>query len=106
MHQLLQQEELLAFFSSSAFEDMLLKVANDDVASYRNNNDWLVHHPNKALIFNNLDDIWNDLKLAYNSDFKGLVYGSLPKDEAILQTLNTIKERLSNIKWTIAIPPK
>jgi hypothetical protein len=101
LHQLLQQEEFLKFFQSRAFDDMLLKVANDDVASFRNNNKWLNYHPNAALIFNDLEKVWNELKTIYNGDFKNLVYGELPKEEAILETLKMIQQRLKSISWNI-----
>lgn len=45
LHQLLKQKEFLDFFHSTDFEEMLLKVANDDIASFKNNNKWLIHHP-------------------------------------------------------------
>jgi hypothetical protein len=51
LHQLLKHDEFLKFFQSTAFDKMLLKVANDDVTSFRNNNKWLIYHPNEALIF-------------------------------------------------------
>jgi hypothetical protein len=35
LHQLLQQHEFLAFFHSRDFDEMLLKVANDDVTSFK-----------------------------------------------------------------------
>ena len=57
LHQLLKQDEFLKFFQSTAFDEMLLKVANDDVASFRNNNKWLNYHPNEALIFKDLENI-------------------------------------------------
>jgi hypothetical protein len=106
LHQLLQQDEFLKFFQSTAFDEMLLKVANDDVASFRNNNQWLVHHPNEALIFKDLENIWSELKTIYNGDFKNLVYGALPREEAILETLKMIQDRLKTISWTIKIEPK
>jgi len=56
LHQLLQQKEYSDFFDSTAFEEMLLKVANDDVFSYRNSNEWLVHHPNEAVMFKDLGE--------------------------------------------------
>lgn len=106
LHQLLKQEEFLKFFQSPAFDEMLLKVANDDVASFRNNNKWLNYHPNEALIFKDLENVWNELKTIYNDDFKNLVYGELPKEEVILKTLKMIQERLKAIFWTIKIEPK
>ncbi len=106
LHQLLQQDEFLKFFQSTDFDEMLLKVANDDVASFRNNNKWLNYHPIEALIFKDLENVWNELKTIYNGDFKNLVYGELPKEEAILETLKKIQERLKAISWTIKIEPK
>jgi Nucleotidyl transferase AbiEii toxin, Type IV TA system len=106
LHQLLNQEEYITFFQSTAFDEMLLKVANDDVASFKNSNHWLIHHPNKALIFNDLDNVWSDLKTIYSGDFKSLVYGVLPKEEAVLDTLKLIKERLKTITWTIRLKTK
>ena len=106
LHQLLQQQEFMDFFQSPAFDEMLLKVANDDVVSFRNNNQWLIHPPKEALIFKDLNIIWNELKGAYNGDFKNLVYGNLPNDEAVLSTLQKIKARLASIHWTIKIDIK
>jgi hypothetical protein len=103
LHQLLRQKEFSEFFHSSAFDNMLLKVAMDDVVSFRNNNKWLNHHPSEAIIFKDLENIWNELKTAYNGDFKNLVYGDFPLDIAVLQTLKMIQERLKTISWTIKI---
>ena len=106
LHQLLQQKEFSDFFDSAAFSVMLLKVANDDVASYKNSNEWLIYHPNEALIFKNVENVWKELKVVYNGDFKNLVYGPLSDEANILVTLKRIKDRLSTIKWTIEIGNK
>lgn len=103
LHQLLQQKEFSDFLDSPVFEEMLVKVATDDVTSFRNNNKWLVNHPNDALIFRDLDAIWEMLKGAYNGDFKNLVYGDLPKEENVFVTLKRIKERLQIITWNIKV---
>ena len=101
LHQLLKQDVFLGFFHSKAFDEMLLKVAKDDVASFRNNKQWLIHHPNEALIFKDLDKVWGTIKTTYLSDFKDLVYGDLPKEDDVLNTLKMIQERLKTISWTI-----
>jgi len=106
LHQLLKQEEFFKFFQSTAFDEMLLKVANDDVTSFRNNNKWLNYHPIEALIFKDLENVWNELRTIYNGDFKNLVYGELPKEEAILETLKMIQERLKVVYWTLKIEHK
>lgn len=103
LHQLLQQKEFLDFFHSPEFEVMLLTVANDDIVSFKNNNKWLENHPSNALIFYELDTVWEDLKMTYNGTFKNLVYGDLPKEGAILATLKMIKERLIIITWEIKV---
>jgi len=101
LHQLLQQKEFSDFFHSLAFDEMLLKVANDDVVSFKNNNQWLNYHPNDALVFKDLDNVWNELKTIYNTNFKDLVYGELPKEIAVLDTLKMIKKRLKPIIWKV-----
>ncbi len=107
LHQLLQQKEFSDFFDSTAFSSMLLKVANDDVASYKNSNEWLIHHPNEALLFKEIENVWAVLKVVYYGDFKNLVYGgTLPKEADVLATLKRIKERLASIKWNIQIKGK
>lgn len=103
LHQLLNQKEFSDFFNSVAFEEMLLKVAKDDVVSFKNNNKWLIHHPNEALIFKDLEHVWSELKAIYSTDFKNLLYGEVPKEEAVLGTLKRIQERLKTITWTITL---
>jgi hypothetical protein len=103
LHQLLKQKEFLDFLKSKNFDDMILKVANDDVTSFRNNNKWLNFHPNEALIFRDLEVVWSELKSIYIGDFKNLVYGEFPKQEDILETLKLIQERLKTISWNIKV---
>jgi len=106
LHQLLKQKEYSDFFNSPEFDKMLLKVANDDVASFRNNNQWLVHHPKDALIFSKLEEVWKELELVYNGDFKKIVYGELPNSDDVLKTMKMIKERLNKVEWTVRIEAK
>jgi len=104
LYQILQQEEFSKFLDSPEFDQMLLKVANDDVKSFKNSNEWLIHHPTNSLFFNNLHIIWDELKVVYNGDFKKLYYGiNFPNEAAVLITLKRIKERLSKITWNIEI---
>jgi hypothetical protein len=103
LHQLLKQNEFLDFLRSKNFDDMILKVANDDVISFRNNNKWLNFHPNEALIFKDLEAVWSELKSIYIGDFKNLVYGEFPKQDEILETLKLIQERLKTISWSIKV---
>lgn len=103
LYQLLQNKELADFFYSSAFDKMLLKVANDDVTSFRNNNSWLVYHPSEALMFRELDNAWEELKPVYSGDFKKLVFADFPNEADIYVTLKQIKQRLLSVTWTIKV---
>lgn len=103
LHQLLRQTEFSDFLQSAAFDEMLLKVAQDDIASFRNNNAWLAHHPGKALFFASLENIWKELAPVYTGDFSNLVYGDLPAETSVLDTLQRIKDRLGSVSWSVTL---
>jgi hypothetical protein len=103
IHQLLQNKEIKFFFESSDFDEMLLKVAQDDVESFKLGNSWLANHPNDALLFGELEKTWKAIKDTYNNQFKNLVYGELPKDTSILETLQLVEERMKTTKWEIKL---
>jgi hypothetical protein len=100
---MLEDSELSEFFDSDDFDKMLLKVANDDIVSFKNNNKWLVHRPEKALIFSDTDNVWLELKKVYNSGFRNLVFGKLPDEKEVLATLIRIRDRLKRVDWKIEI---
>ncbi|MEH6659719.1 nucleotidyl transferase AbiEii/AbiGii toxin family protein [Leeuwenhoekiella marinoflava] len=101
IHQLLKDENLFEFFNSEAFELMLLKVGNDDIQSFKNNNKWLASHPKDALIFKNTEETWYKIRATYQNEFKFLVYGEFPPEDEVLNTLNQVSKRLKLIKWSI-----
>jgi Nucleotidyl transferase AbiEii toxin, Type IV TA system len=102
IHKLLQNEAINQFFNSLAFDDMLLKVGNDDLISYRNRNTWLGNHPSTAMLFSDTINTWNQISKTYNSKFKEeMVFGELPSNKDILDTLHEVANRLKSIKWTI-----
>jgi hypothetical protein len=106
LHQLLKVPAILAFFESPEFEEMLSLVGQDDVESFKNNNDWLAYHPSEAIIFRETEETWKLLENTYTNEFGNLVYGVLPKSEEILGSLIKISERLKAIKWNLEIPKK
>lgn len=106
LYKLLNNAELLEFFNSKSFDELLIRVANDDVISYKNKNEWLTHHPVKAKIFAELETVWKELKDSYNGAFRDLVFGTFPQDEKILNNLLTIKNRLKSIEWNIKVEAK
>lgn len=103
IHQLLQDKDIKAFFNSTNFDQMLLTVAQDDVESFKTDNSWLAHHPKDALIFNDLNTAWDELKETYNGSFKNLVFGEFPNDNDVFNSLKLVKERLKNIEWVVKL---
>ena len=101
LHQLLRLEELSGFLEGEEFEVMLKKVAQDDVEGYKSNNQWLAIHPKEAIIFKETNDTWNSLKSAYLGGFSDLVYGKLPDEKDIFETISRIASRLQPMSWTI-----
>ncbi|REG94482.1 nucleotidyl transferase AbiEii/AbiGii toxin family protein [Algoriphagus antarcticus] len=101
LHQLLRLDELSAFLDGEEFEVMLKKVAQDDVEGYKSNNQWLAIHPKEAIIFKETNDTWNALKSAYLGGFSDLVYGKLPDEKDIFETISRIASRLQTMSWTI-----
>lgn len=101
IHLILKDKNINSFFRSDDFDAMLLRVANDDIASFKNNNEWLANHPTTAIIFSETTDTWNKIKSVYTSSFSELVFGQLPDEKGMLNTLTEIANRLKNIEWNI-----
>ena len=103
LHQMLQQKEILDFFESEDFEKMLNKVGQDDVASYKNDNEWLKFHPKDSRFFAKLDEIWTQLEPTYKTDFRNLVYGELPDSGKVKLSLERLKYRIEQIVWSVEV---
>lgn len=101
LHQLLQTKEFSDFFESDEFETMFLKVANDDIKSFKHDIEWLNIHPKEAKIFSDLENVWKEIEPVYNGTFRGLTYGYFPKEKEILATLSRIKNRISLFNWNV-----
>jgi predicted nucleotidyltransferase component of viral defense system len=101
IHMMLKDSELNSFFNSKEFDVMLLKVANDDVISFKNNNKWLSNHPTTTILFSETENTWNQIKDTYETNFKELVFGEFPSENEIMNTLKIVAERLKTIEWKI-----
>lgn len=100
-HQMLKDREIQQFFESSGFDEMLIKVGNDDLIGYRNNNDWIPEHPSTAIIFDKPQATWEQLSTAYKGGFKDLVTGELPAEGELIETLKQVAARLEKVEWNV-----
>jgi predicted nucleotidyltransferase component of viral defense system len=103
LHKLLSDPEIHAFFNASDFDELLLRVAQDDVISFKNNNEWLMNPPWQARVFADTSMVWRNLESVYNGDFAHLVYGVLPPEDKVFNSLSEIASRLHKIDWNITV---
>lgn len=101
IHQLLQVPDVKKFFNSPNFDKMLVLVAQDDIESFKSNNEWLAHHPKEALLFKDTERVWSELENTYTNDFNNLVHGTLPAGSDVLGSLKLVSERIKDIEWSL-----
>ena len=104
IHMMLKNEEIRAYFESDGFDKMMITVGNDDVISYKNNNEWLKTHPAKAAIFSQPELTWENIKSPYKTTFSELVIGDLPKEKELIETLKLVYNRLRKVTWEVQFP--
>jgi len=101
IHRMLKNAGVVYFFNSSAFDELILKVGEDDVVSFKNNNKWLANHPSDAIIFKYPEDTWDKIRASYRTTFKDLVMGELPVEEDLISDLKNVYSRLLKVNWNI-----
>lgn len=101
INQMIKDKDLQKFFESNDFDEMLIKVGNDDMIGYKNNNDWIPEHPATALIFDEPNETWQQMSSEYNTNFKELVTGELPAEGELIHTLKIVADRLKKVEWNI-----
>lgn len=101
LHKMLQLNEISKFLNSNQFETMLNGVGQDDLVSFKNNNEWLRFHPKDSRFFKDLDQIWSEVRLTYSRDFRNLVYGDFPDPDEVEISLDKIRRKISSTNWNI-----
>ncbi|MGV0919907.1 nucleotidyl transferase AbiEii/AbiGii toxin family protein [Empedobacter falsenii] len=102
LNQLLELDEINKFLRSDDFNKMMIKVGEDDVDSYKNDNQWLDNHPKDSILFADLETTWSKIRDSYLYDFKLLVFGDLPNEEKILESLKKIKSEIDLMNWNLS----
>lgn len=99
LHMLIQQAEVEEFFNSDEFQNMMLKVVENDLEAYKDSRECLRNHPKDSLLFTDLENVWSKIKGVYLTDFGKLVHGMLPQENEVLGSLQKIKEKVNQIDW-------
>ena len=99
INQLLKVEEVNTFFESDEFFSMLESVKEDDLLSFKTDNEWLCYPLKDALIFSQTEEVWSKLKSTYTNEFSRLVYGKLPFESEIDTTIRRVAQKLKAHKF-------
>jgi len=101
---LMKRDEIMSFVNSDLFDTMLLQVAKDDDKAIPNDKNWLYNHPKDALIFSEIEMVWNTLKKVYSgSKFNELLIGKSkpPAENEAFETLVFLSKRIEDIEWDV-----
>lgn len=51
------------------------------------------------MFFSDLENTWDQIKSTYSGDFSFLVYGQLPNENEVFQSLWKVKNRIEKVNW-------
>jgi len=100
----MKRDDIMSFVNADLFDTMLLQVAKDDDKAIPNDKNWLYNHPKDALIFSEIEMVWNTLKKVYSgSKFNELLIGKMkpPTENEVFESLVFISKRIEGIEWDI-----
>lgn len=94
LHILTNQPVFRNFLSTPEFFDLIKLVKADDYENSEFRGDWLNKPLSESIVFKDTDDTWNKLSGVYQKEFSSLLFGSLPPESEVKQTLLSIFEGL------------
>ncbi len=86
-------KELIA---SEKFKERFDEMFEEDKTKFDDPKEWLESNYKDSPIFSSFDEIWDNLKGTYNSDFKLLVHGEFPDANQIATKVKNIIEKLNS----------
>ena len=95
IHQLLQMDEIRENMNSESFLQQLQCTLEDDLASPIGNKDWINKPFIQAKIFGAPQRVWPQLSSTYHAEFNDLMFGPLPSDKHIVESLELLSAIVS-----------
>ena len=71
------------YLHTKEFHEHFNRMFEEDKTKFDNPEIWLKSPFTDSPILNSFDEIWDELKGTYNTDFRLLVHGDFPEDELI-----------------------
>lgn len=91
---LLEQESLQDFFNGPDFDTLVKAVQADDARNSEFQGNWAEKPLGESALFAAPTQIWPELQTTYRTDFRAMVYGPMPPEEAVVTMLERVSQRL------------
>ncbi len=90
-----KSKECKEFIESNDFPERFKEMLEEDKGKFKDPENWLNSDFKESPIFKSFDEIWAEVKLTYNADFKDLVHGEFPDEKEIAEQFKGILKILS-----------
>jgi predicted nucleotidyltransferase component of viral defense system len=91
---LLEQASLQDFFNGPDFGESVKAVQADDARNSEFQGDWAEKPLAESALFAAPSQRWPELQTTYRTDFRAMVYGPMPLEDAVLTMLERVSQRL------------
>lgn len=92
VHQLLQMQGMKARVNTKDFLNLMMFTLKDDSSSPVGKKDWIKRPFVEAEIFCAPQKVWPNIAYVYKTDFKDMMFGPLPSEKLILNSLEVLGE--------------
>ena len=82
------------YIDSENFKKDFDRLFEEDKTKFNDPVEWLASKYNESPIFTEFDEIWNNIKKTYNTDFRLLVHGQFPDENLITEEFRAIVGKL------------
>lgn len=94
---LLEQESLQDFFTGPAFDALVKAVQADDARNSEFQGAWAEKPLGESALFAAPTHLWPELQTTYRTDFRAMVYGTMPPEDAVITMLERVSQRLQTL---------
>jgi predicted nucleotidyltransferase component of viral defense system len=94
LYYLLEQESLQGFFDGASFDELIKAVQGDDARNSEFQGEWAEKPLAESALFAEPIQLWPELQITYRTDFRAMVYGPMPPEDAVVTMLERVSQRL------------
>ena len=94
LYHLLEQESLQGFFDGAGFDALVEAVQADDARNNEFQGDWAKKPLAESALFAGPTQLWPEMQTTYRTDFRTMVYGTMPPEDAVVIMLERVSRWL------------